>query len=386
MGITIHNILKNDKEYSLVELNHSQEKLIAKVWNKDGRLKEKVGHENLIVEINYEQLINIKILENYDDFDSKISQKETNYLIKGRISQIIKTENDVWIDLYLQTGPEFITILKSQIGELEIQIDQGVEIEVTNLKFYPTYKSKRMSFLTAEWRKLIMANYEIDPAILKPYLPAFTELDFFEGKTYVSLVGFLFDNTKLKGLSIPFHKTFEEVNLRFYVRHFDGKEWKRGTVFISEIVPKPAIAFVANTLYKEHYSTMRMRYEWAYTEGAIDVSYEWRHKKQWNKLAVTAEDQLIPIPKGSFEEFITEHYWGYNRISNKQTTEYEVRHSRWDQYSLKSYNIEADFESLYGSDFKFLQLAKPHNVLLAEGSAISVEGKRSIQKLFQEKT
>ncbi len=237
-----------------------------------------------------------------------------------------------------------------------------------------------MSFLTAEWRKLIMANYEIDPSILNPYLPAFTELDFFEGKTYVSLVGFLFDKTKLKGLSIPFHKTFEEVNLRFYVRHFDGKVWKRGTVFISEIVPKPAIAFVANTLYKEHYSTMRMRYEWAYTAGTLDVRYEWRHKKHWNKLAVQAEDQLIPIPKGSFEEFITEHYWGYNSISDKQTTEYEVRHPRWDQYNVKSYNIEADFASLYGSDFKFLQQAKPYNVLLAEGSAISVEGKRSIQK------
>jgi len=236
-----------------------------------------------------------------------------------------------------------------------------------------------MSFLTAEWRKLIMANYEIDPAILKPYLPAFTELDFFDGKTYVSSVGFLFKDIKLLGLSIPFHKTFEEVNLRFYVRHFDGAKWKRGTVFISEIVPKPAIAFVANTLYKEHYSTMRMRFEWAFTENAVDINYEWRHKKHWNKIAVSAEDKLMAIPKDSFEEFITEHYWGYNRISEKQTTEYEVRHPRWDQYAVKSFEIKADFKSLYGNDFSFLSTAKPNNVLLAEGSAISIEGKRTIR-------
>jgi len=224
-----------------------------------------------------------------------------------------------------------------------------------------------------------MANYEIDPAILKPYLPAFTELDFFEGKTYVSSVGFLFKNVKLLGLAIPFHKTFEEVNLRFYVRHFDGAKWKRGTVFISEIVPKPAIAFVANTLYKEHYSTMRMRFEWAFTENAVDINYEWRHKKHWNKIAVSAEDKLMAIPKDSFEEFITEHYWGYNRISEKQTTEYEVRHPRWDQYAVKSFEIKADFKSLYGNDFSFLSTAKPNNVLLAEGSAISIEGKRTIR-------
>jgi uncharacterized protein YqjF (DUF2071 family) len=237
-----------------------------------------------------------------------------------------------------------------------------------------------MSFLTAEWRKLIMANYEIDPSILKPYLPAFTELDYFEGKTYVSVVGFLFKDVKLLGLAIPFHRTFEEVNLRFYVRHFDGKEWKRGTVFISEIVPKPAIAFVANTLYKEHYSTKRMRFEWAFTEGSMDINYEWRHKKYWNRVAVTAEDKLTSIPRGSFEEFITEHYWGYNRISEKRTTEYEVRHPRWGQYPIQSFEIDADFEALYGKEFAFLRNVKPNNVLLAEGSAISIEGKRIIQE------
>ena len=43
---------------------------------------------------------------------------------------------------------------------------------------------------------------------------------------YVSLVGFMFKNTRLLNIPIPFHTDFEEVNLRFYVKHFDGNEWK----------------------------------------------------------------------------------------------------------------------------------------------------------------
>ena len=130
-----------------------------------------------------------------------------------------------------------------------------------------------MSFLTASWKKLCFVNYAIDPAILEPYVPAHTELDFFEGKCYVSLVGFLFDDVKLKGITIPFHKRFEEINLRFYVKHFDGSQWKRGTVFISEIVEKPAIAWVANTLYNEKYSVHKMHYKHDLTEEENFISY-----------------------------------------------------------------------------------------------------------------
>src|SRR6185436_6168258 len=120
----------------------------------------------------------------------------------------------------------------------------------------------RPAFLTAEWRKLTMANYAIDSKLLAPLLPYKTELDLWNNTCYVSLVGFMFLNTRLKGIRIPFHSDFEEVNLRFYVRYKDEikNEWKRGVVFIKEIVPKPALTFVANSIYKEHYQTMPMKH------------------------------------------------------------------------------------------------------------------------------
>ena len=115
-------------------------------------------------------------------------------------------------------------------------------------------------FLKARWEDLILANYVIDPQVLEKYVPPGTELDLFEGKCYVSLVAFMFRETKVLGLKFPGHINFEEVNLRFYVKT-PGSEPKRGVCFIKEIVPKSLITLVANSLYHENYITLKMKHQ-----------------------------------------------------------------------------------------------------------------------------
>lgn len=237
------------------------------------------------------------------------------------------------------------------------------------------------SFLTAEWRKLSMANYVVSSDLLLPYLPKHTELDFYNGDCYVSLVGFLFDNVRLKGVPVPFHTSFEEVNLRFYVRYRDEEgNWKRGTTFIKEIVPKYAVSWTANLLYHEPYVTMPMRHHWTNTDGELIVGYEWKYK-DWNRFEVVAHNQAIDMPVGSKEEFITEHYWGYTAYSSSITSEYGVEHPRWQVYPVKNYEIDVDFNAIYGTDFGFLTSQKPDSVLLAEGSAIQVRSARKLLNL-----
>src|SRR5580700_8862590 len=114
-------------------------------------------------------------------------------------------------------------------------------------------------FLSAEWRDLVMLNYEVDGTLLTGFIPPGTVLDSFHGRTYVSLVGFQFLRTKLFGLlPVPFHTDFDEVNLRFYVRRKEGQEERRGVVFIAEIVPKRAIAQLARFAYGENYVSLPM--------------------------------------------------------------------------------------------------------------------------------
>ncbi len=234
------------------------------------------------------------------------------------------------------------------------------------------------SFLTAEWRKLAMANYAVSSDLLKSFVPKHTELDLWNGVCYVSLVGFLFDNVRLKGIPIPFHKSFEEVNLRFYVRYCDEQgNWKRGTTFIKEIVPKPAVSWIANLVYHEPYVTMPMRYNWQHSEKQLSVSYEWKHKG-WNRFEVVADSVAEEMLVGSKEEFITEHYWGYTAYSPTMTSEYGVEHPRWQVYPIKNYTIDVDFEAVYGAAFGFLSSQKPDSVLLAEGSEIQVRSARKL--------
>jgi len=230
-----------------------------------------------------------------------------------------------------------------------------------------------MSFLKAEWRKLAMANYEISPEVLMPYVPKHTELDIWNGVCYVSLVAFMFKNTRLLNIPIPFHTHFEEVNLRFYVKHFNGNEWKRGVVFIKEIVPKPALTWVANKIYKENYQTLPMKHFWLESGENIQISYEWKLDNKWHKFSLNADNTPIQIDKGSETEFITEHYWGYTLLSDSKTGEYQVRHPRWQAYNVKSHQINVDFAKVYGREFDILNNKEPESVMLAEGSEISVE-------------
>jgi uncharacterized protein YqjF (DUF2071 family) len=234
------------------------------------------------------------------------------------------------------------------------------------------------TFLTAEWRKLIMAQYAVEPGVLTPYLPGGVELDLYRGSCLVSLVGFLFDRVRVKGIAIPFHTRFEEVNLRFYVARTeaDGTR-RRGVVFVREFVPRAAITIIANSLYEEPYATLPTHSAISVMGETLSVRYSWLHEKVWQSVAVEAEPVAEAILPGSEAEFITEHYWGFTKRSGAEgsggyTSQYQVEHPRWETYPVRSYEIRADFGALYGPGFAFLNGRAPSGVLLAEGSAVSV--------------
>ena len=233
------------------------------------------------------------------------------------------------------------------------------------------------TFLTAQWQNLIMANYEIDPSYLLPYLPKGVDLDFYKGKTYISLVGFLFKDTRLFKVPIPLLGTFEEVNLRFYVIRKVGKKSKRGVVFINETVPNKTVAWVANKLYKEHYIAIPTKHTWEITEQTKELEYNWFVNKKWNSLKVNASASKHKMIHGSIEEFIFEHYFGYTKVNSENSIEYKINHPKWEINPINHYAIKCDFGEFYGKDFEILNSTKPHSVMLAEGSDISVDWKRT---------
>ena len=244
--------------------------------------------------------------------------------------------------------------------------------------------TKQRPFLTAEWRYLVMLNYAIDPARIANLVPPGTEPDQFAGRTYVSLVGFRFLSARVRGLWIPFHSDFDEVNLRFYVRRATGDgpnggaaggESRRGVVFVREIVPRSAVATVARLFFHENYVSLPMAHriqEPVSEHGRIQAEYRWRHGGNWNTLRLECSGRPVMPAEGSFEQFITEHYWGYATQPDGGCLEYRVEHDRWRVWAAASAGFEGEMAALYGPQLASYLNRPPDSAFLAEGSTVAV--------------
>jgi uncharacterized protein YqjF (DUF2071 family) len=220
-----------------------------------------------------------------------------------------------------------------------------------------------------------MLNYTVDPALLAHLTPAGTALDSFDGRTYVSLVGFRFERTRVRGLWIPFHSNFDEVNLRFYVRRKGVQPARRGVVFVKEIVPRFAIAKIARVAFGENYVALPMRHkviEPTSEGGRLDVEYGWRYGANWNQVRVECSGRPDYVVEGSLEQFITEHYWGYAAQRDGGCLEYRVEHDRWRIWKAGAARSEGDTGGLYGRELAECLKREPDSAFLAEGSAVAV--------------
>jgi uncharacterized protein YqjF (DUF2071 family) len=228
-------------------------------------------------------------------------------------------------------------------------------------------------FLSARWQHLLMINYEIDPDVLTPFIPRGTEIDLWQGKAYVSVVGFMFLDTYVRGLPIPFHRNFEEVNLRFYIKRSHLPEGERRAVgFIKEIVPRWGIAYLARRLYNENYVALPMRHVIEQKQNQISAAYYWKYKKKWQSIQVSCQNEPQYPSVNSEAEFITEHYWGYSKQRNGDTMEYQVEHPRWRVWQADHHEIDVDVNGLYGPVFAPFLEKSPSSVFLAEGSQVNV--------------
>jgi uncharacterized protein YqjF (DUF2071 family) len=247
-----------------------------------------------------------------------------------------------------------------------------------------------------------MLNYEIDPAVLEPLLPRGCELDFHAGKTFASVVGFLFLDSRVLGVPVPGHRSFEEVNLRFYVRRQCEGEVRHGVAFVKEIVPRWAIAQTARLCYNEPYVALPMRHDVTGVAAELAVrenvqisrfsghqkagdrepgeghghggrvSYRWRFRGRWNSIELDYDGAPTTPTPGSHEEFIAEHYFGYCGQCDGGTIEYQVEHPPWKIWQAVSTSLNADVAALYGPQFEPALSRPAASAFLADGSAVAV--------------
>jgi uncharacterized protein len=228
------------------------------------------------------------------------------------------------------------------------------------------------NLISGEWRKLVMINYEVDPDVLMPLIPNKTTLNFYKGKCFVTLAGFMFNNIKITGIALPFHQQVDEINLRFYVIPEGAEQTERGVVFIKELIPKKLIASSANFLYQEHYEVTPVKHIYDADTNCQEIQYAWKADQQ-NSIHVTAGKKAYEINNDTEEEFITLQLRGYTKVNEQKTFRYVVQHPLWHLYAIEKFNMTVDFKNSFGIAFEFLQEQKPSSIYLAEGSPITIE-------------
>ena len=218
-----------------------------------------------------------------------------------------------------------------------------------------------------------MLNFVVDPDVVEPLVPPDTELDFENGETFVSVVGFLFLDTRLLGLPIPLHRNFEEVNLRFYVRRTVGEETRHAVVFIRELVPLPLVAGAARLTYNEPYRTVPMQHTIVETAGEPQsVDYRFGGPHDECRLALHVEGEPHPMVAGSDEEFFSERGWGYTKQRDGSTVEYRVQHARWNVWSNAGCELDGPLGEFYDEPFASILSVAPASAFIADGSAVAV--------------
>lgn len=227
-------------------------------------------------------------------------------------------------------------------------------------------------FLTARWEHLCILTYAVPPALIAEMLPRGLEPDTRDGSGFVSLVAFDFVETRVRGFRVPFHVSFPEVNLRYYVRERLNGEVRRGVCFVRELVPRMAIAWVAKLLYNEPYATASMSSDVRRHGGIVTARHGFRTRGADCTIEVEAEDRSFTPPEDSWEHFFKEHRWGYGAGRDGRLLRYEVLHPVWEVFTVRRFQLAIDWARVYGPRWGLLQGVQPVSVVLARGSEVSV--------------
>lgn len=259
---------------------------------------------------------------------------------------------------------------------MENQRRSEVRVNSPERRASPRQGEQSRPFLTAQWRNLVMLHWEVDPTLVIDLVPVGTTLDFWQGKTYVGLVGFQFLDTKVLGAPVPFHQDFEEVNLRFYVRRVEGDEVRAGVVFVCECVPRQLVGGMARLLYREPFMVTPMR-SVVHADPTPDLQYGWQVGTRWDSVAARAAGTGAPSQPRSLDEFVTVRHWGYNGKPGSPTLEYRVDHPRWNVWRARDVRLDADLSRLCGAELG-RKLTTPVSALVADGSGVTIHWRTSL--------
>lgn len=184
--------------------------------------------------------------------------------------------------------------------------------------------------LTADWDRVLMIHYEVDPAALRAFVPF--PLDLRDGRAYVSLVAFTMRGMKptrggklAEWLFRPI-ATHGFLNVRTYVRV--GSE--PGIYFLTEYLNNLASLRLGPPLFGLPYRGARLdyRHTWEDAEIAGNVHDATADTTLAYTAPVTPEAAFSTSPAGSLTEWLMERYTAFTAHGRHRRL-FRVWHAPW---------------------------------------------------------
>ena len=232
----------------------------------------------------------------------------------------------------------------------------------------PGIPERRRPTLTARWTNLALLTYEVEEAVVRPYLPEGVEPDVVAGQALVSLIAFDFVDTRIRGRRIPGFVDFPEVNFRTYVRQGD----RQGVVAIRELVPSPLAAAVGRLRFNEPFRSTPMESRTASMGDELVVEHRWRWKDRRYFVRMTADQASAPSTQEGPAHHLLGRRWAFGTSRHGEPIVLRVEHPHWALRPVRTVDFEVDFAALYGPEWAVLNERRPSSTLLAVGSPVSI--------------
>jgi len=232
----------------------------------------------------------------------------------------------------------------------------------------PGLPERRRPSLTARWSNLVLLTYEVDPALVEPWLPGGVEADLVGGRALVSLIAFDFLDTRIRGRRIPGFVDFPEINFRTYVRGGD----RLGVVAIRELVPSPLAAAVGRLRFNEPFRAAPIESRTVSMGDELLVEHRWKWKDQGYFLRMTSDQTSVPAAAEAPAHHLLGRRWAYGRSRRGEPKVLRIEHPEWALRRVRTLDFDVDYAALYGPEWAVLNGKQPASTHLAVGSAVSI--------------
>lgn len=220
-------------------------------------------------------------------------------------------------------------------------------------------------FLSSTWKNTFIVTWEIEPELLLEHLPHKIGLYTENGKAFLSFVVYNFENTKVKGIKMPFHVSFPEMDLRYYVKHNNSL----GVAFIQHIVPRYCISLWAKRIFNENYITLPMDYSFQETETSKVLHYKvWKDKKMFS-LDFLSNKEFVESTFSLYNQ--VQYGFGVDKYGNSTKFKFD-KLNNFHSLSTLDYAINLDYSALFGRKWAFLNELSPIDVTALNDNKVRI--------------